>query len=246
MNLDRHIDAHQQPVPPSGRRRRRLGAEAPRVLRRVSGGDGSCRRVLSADGRDRVRPPRAAEGHDDPSRQAGGPSKIDRVALLTVEGEKDDISGIGQTEAAHRLCTSIPADKKAHYMQQGVGHYGVFNGSRFRAEIAPRISDFMLPHNGQLQVVGGRQRRNGPAGFRQARQRSPDHASRVCAIIARANVHRTSAAVAARASLFTPRRADPQPDRDRVRRRESIRSSAPPSRARRYTLRIHAADREAC
>jgi poly(3-hydroxybutyrate) depolymerase len=76
------------------------------------------------------------------------PSQIRRVALLTVEGEFDDISAVGQTEAAHVLCSNIPADDKAHYMQQGVGHYGVFNGSRFRAEIAPRISDFVLSHNG--------------------------------------------------------------------------------------------------
>jgi poly(3-hydroxybutyrate) depolymerase len=74
------------------------------------------------------------------------PSRIRRVALLTIEGEHDDISGLGQTQAAHRLCTSIPADKKAHHMQPSVGHYGVFNGSRFRAEIAPRIADFIRTH----------------------------------------------------------------------------------------------------
>jgi len=72
------------------------------------------------------------------------PSAIRNVALLTVEGEKDDISGLGQTEAAQRLCTNIPPDRKAHYVQPGVGHYGVFNGSRFRSEIAPRIADFAL------------------------------------------------------------------------------------------------------
>ena len=75
------------------------------------------------------------------------PGAIRRVALLTVEGEFDDISGVGQTEAAHRLCVNIPADLRAHYLQEGVGHYGVFNGSRFRSEIAPRISDFVLSHN---------------------------------------------------------------------------------------------------
>ena len=69
---------------------------------------------------------------------------IRRVALMTVEGENDDISGIGQTQAAHDLCVNIPDDKRVHYMQKGVGHYGVFNGSRFRSEIAPRISDFMV------------------------------------------------------------------------------------------------------
>jgi len=72
------------------------------------------------------------------------PSKIRRVALMTVEGENDDISGLGQTEATHALCTSIPDHRRVHYVQKGVGHYGVFNGSRFRSEIVPRISDFML------------------------------------------------------------------------------------------------------
>ena len=72
------------------------------------------------------------------------PGKIRRTGLMTVEGEHDDISGVGQTEAAHRLCANIPADRKAHWLQTNVGHYGVFNGSRFRAEIAPRIADFVL------------------------------------------------------------------------------------------------------
>jgi poly(3-hydroxybutyrate) depolymerase len=89
------------------------------------------------------------------------PDKIKRVALLTIEGEHDDISGLGQTEAAHRLCTSIPAEHKVHWMQPGVGHYGVFNGSRFRSEIAPRIADFVLSmglaaRSGRDSVAGRR------------------------------------------------------------------------------------------
>jgi poly(3-hydroxybutyrate) depolymerase len=76
------------------------------------------------------------------------PAKIRRAALLTIEGEYDDISGVGQTQAAHRLCVNIAAERKAHWLQPGVGHYGVFNGSRFRAEIAPRIADFILSNNG--------------------------------------------------------------------------------------------------
>ena len=72
------------------------------------------------------------------------PARIKRCALLTIEGEHDDISGVDQTEAAHRLCANIPPDRRAHYLQLGVGHYGVFNGSRFRSEIVPRISDFIL------------------------------------------------------------------------------------------------------
>ncbi|TMJ73643.1 MAG: polyhydroxyalkanoate depolymerase [Alphaproteobacteria bacterium] len=75
------------------------------------------------------------------------PTKIRRVALFTVEGEHDDISGVGQTEAAHRLCVNIPPERKAHWLQPAVGHYGVFNGSRFRSEIVPRVADFVLSNN---------------------------------------------------------------------------------------------------
>ena len=71
------------------------------------------------------------------------PSLITQTALLTIEGERDDISGLGQTEAAHDLCDNIPAQKKKHHLQVGVGHYGVFSGSKFRAEIAPMIADFL-------------------------------------------------------------------------------------------------------
>jgi poly(3-hydroxybutyrate) depolymerase len=74
-------------------------------------------------------------------------SKIRRVALMTVEGENDDISGLGQTKVAHQLLESLPDALKAHWQQPGVGHYGVFNGSRFRAEIAPRIADFVLSND---------------------------------------------------------------------------------------------------
>ena len=68
---------------------------------------------------------------------------VSRVALMTIEGEKDDISGVGQTQAAHDICPHIPEALRAHWVQPKVGHYGVFNGSRFRAEIAPRICAFI-------------------------------------------------------------------------------------------------------
>lgn len=90
------------------------------------------------------------------------PASIRNVALLTVEGENDDISGVGQTEAAQDICTGIPDDRRAHYLQPKVGHYGVFNGSRFRAEIAPRIRDFIAtfgrpaPRNGNGHANGQR------------------------------------------------------------------------------------------
>jgi poly(3-hydroxybutyrate) depolymerase len=62
---------------------------------------------------------------------------------MTVEGQRDDICGLGQTEAAHDLCTGIPEHLKVHYVQEGVGHYGVFNGTRWRTEIQPRIREFI-------------------------------------------------------------------------------------------------------
>jgi poly(3-hydroxybutyrate) depolymerase len=68
---------------------------------------------------------------------------IRNCGLLTVEGEKDDISGVGQTYAANELCVNIPEARKQYYLAEGVGHYGVFNGSRFRKLIAPRIRQFI-------------------------------------------------------------------------------------------------------
>jgi poly(3-hydroxybutyrate) depolymerase len=95
------------------------------------------------------------------------PAAVRRVAMLTVEGEHDDISGVGQTEAAHRLCVNIPSERRAHWLQPDVGHYGVFNGSRFRAEIAPRISDFMLSNN-EPQVAATPRRRTPAAAAKPA------------------------------------------------------------------------------
>jgi poly(3-hydroxybutyrate) depolymerase len=71
------------------------------------------------------------------------PSAITKTGLMTIEGERDDISGVGQTEAAHDLCSGLSPDRKLHLLQRGVGHYGVFNGSRFRADAVPRIVEFM-------------------------------------------------------------------------------------------------------
>jgi poly(3-hydroxybutyrate) depolymerase len=61
-----------------------------------------------------------------------------------VEGERDDISGVGQTQAAHDLCPNIPDHARELYVQPKVGHYGVFNGKRFLEEIYPRLRSFIL------------------------------------------------------------------------------------------------------
>lgn len=71
---------------------------------------------------------------------------ITRTALLTIEGELDDISGIGQTRAAHDICVNLADDMRGHYEQPGVGHYGVFNGRRWRSEIQPRVAAFIKAH----------------------------------------------------------------------------------------------------
>jgi poly(3-hydroxybutyrate) depolymerase len=73
--------------------------------------------------------------------------RIRRVALMTIEGEKDDITGTGQCRAAHDLCPAIPPERKTHLECPHVGHYGIFNGSRFRQDIAPRIAAFARTHD---------------------------------------------------------------------------------------------------
>ncbi len=68
---------------------------------------------------------------------------ITRTAIQTIEGERDDISGIGQTRSAHKLTPNLADSKRMHFEQPGVGHYGLFNGRRFNAEVAPRIKAFI-------------------------------------------------------------------------------------------------------
>jgi poly(3-hydroxybutyrate) depolymerase len=76
------------------------------------------------------------------------PVAITDTALLTVEGENDDICGPGQTLAAHGLCTNIKAVDKLHHLQPGVGHYGVFSGTRWERQIYPVVRAFIQAHDG--------------------------------------------------------------------------------------------------
>jgi poly(3-hydroxybutyrate) depolymerase len=75
------------------------------------------------------------------------PQDITRVALMTIEGELDDISGSGQTQAAHELCTGIPKSKQEHLTAAGAGHYGIFSGRRWREMIYPRLRAFIRAHD---------------------------------------------------------------------------------------------------
>ena len=74
------------------------------------------------------------------------PEAITQTALLTLEGELDDISGVGQTEAAQHLCSGLPEKMKHHHLQKGVGHYGIFNGRKFREHVVPIIVEFIEKH----------------------------------------------------------------------------------------------------
>lgn len=74
------------------------------------------------------------------------PQDIRTTALLTIEGELDDISGAGQTQAAHELCTGIPKDEQPHFTVPGAGHYGIFSGKRWRQLVYPVVRDFIAKH----------------------------------------------------------------------------------------------------
>ena len=74
------------------------------------------------------------------------PQDIKTTALLTVEGELDDISGAGQTRAAHDLCTGIPKGRQFHYDVIGAGHYGIFSGRRWREKVYPEVRSFIASH----------------------------------------------------------------------------------------------------
>ena len=76
------------------------------------------------------------------------PQDITSTALLTIEGELDDISGAGQTRAAHGLCTGVPKSRQFHYDVQGAGHYGIFSGRRWRELAYPVVRDFIASHQG--------------------------------------------------------------------------------------------------
>ncbi|WP_277970308.1 polyhydroxyalkanoate depolymerase [Sphingomonas echinoides] len=74
------------------------------------------------------------------------PGAITDIAILAIEGEKDDISGLGQTRAALTIATNLPDDKKRYYMAEGAGHYGIFNGSKWRNKVAPVVEEWMKAH----------------------------------------------------------------------------------------------------
>jgi poly(3-hydroxybutyrate) depolymerase len=71
------------------------------------------------------------------------PEAITGTALMTIEGELDDISGEGQTRAAHALCSGVADGERGHYTVPGAGHYGIFSGRRWRTQVYPKVRDFI-------------------------------------------------------------------------------------------------------
>jgi poly(3-hydroxybutyrate) depolymerase len=87
------------------------------------------------------------------------PQDITTTALLTVEGELDDISGCGQTEAAQGLCSGIPPERRTHYEVKGAGHYGIFSGRRWRTHVYTQVRDFILANQPSQPAAAARVQR---------------------------------------------------------------------------------------
>ena len=86
------------------------------------------------------------------------PQDIKTTALLTIEGELDDISGAGQTRAAHELCTGVPKSRQFHYDAIGAGHYGIFSGRRWRESVYPEVRKFIATYGHRAHRALGRRR----------------------------------------------------------------------------------------
>jgi len=99
------------------------------------------------------------------------PQDITTTALLTVEGELDDISGSGQTEAAHKLCTNITRHDSHHLEVKGAGHYGIFSGRRWREVVYPHVCEFILrhPHGAMAAPSGAKRRGTSAVAVKKAR-----------------------------------------------------------------------------
>jgi poly(3-hydroxybutyrate) depolymerase len=79
------------------------------------------------------------------------PADITTTALMSVEGELDDISGSGQTQAVHGICTGVPVENQRHFEAKGAGHYGIFSGRRWRDHVYPEVKAFIATHHSSSQ-----------------------------------------------------------------------------------------------
>jgi poly(3-hydroxybutyrate) depolymerase len=100
------------------------------------------------------------------------PEDIRTTAHFTIEGELDDISGSGQTEAAHALCHNVPKSRQKHFEVKGAGHYGIFSGRRWRDIVYPQVRDFIRQFNEGPRVGTGADAAKAPAAKRPRREKS--------------------------------------------------------------------------
>jgi poly(3-hydroxybutyrate) depolymerase len=109
---------------------------------------------------------------DDGELERVRPEDIKTTAHFTIEGELDDISGSGQTEAAHSLCTGVAKSRQKHLEVKGAGHYGIFSGRRWRDTVYPQVRDFIRQFNDGPRVTANAKRPSAakPASERKARQ----------------------------------------------------------------------------
>jgi poly(3-hydroxybutyrate) depolymerase len=146
MNADRHIDAHRQFFNhlivgdgDSAAAHRRFYDEYNAVLDMPAEYYLDTSKVVFQDFA-------LVNGTWEVNGQLVRPQDITTSALLTIEGELDDISGAGQTKAAHDLCTGIPKSRQFHYDVEGAGHYGIFSGRRWREKVYPELRNFIAGH----------------------------------------------------------------------------------------------------
>ncbi len=146
MNIDRHVDAHwrmfRQLVEGDGE-----GAAATRAFYDEYGTVMDLPADFYLDTVDRVfQRHDLAHGRFRVRGELVDPGAIEKTALMTVEGERDDICAVGQTVAAHLLCRNLAPAKHAHHLQPQVGHYGVFHGRRWQGETYPKVAAFIRTH----------------------------------------------------------------------------------------------------
>jgi poly(3-hydroxybutyrate) depolymerase len=147
MNLDRHVDAHWKMF-----RQLAEGDDDGAAATRAFYDEYSSVMDLPADFYlqtvDRVfQRQDLARGRFRVHGELADPGAIEKTALMTVEGERDDICAVGQTVAAHGLCRNLAPAQHVHHLQPAVGHYGVFNGRRWRTETYPKVVDFIRAHS---------------------------------------------------------------------------------------------------
>jgi poly(3-hydroxybutyrate) depolymerase len=142
------------------------------------------------------------------------PQDIHQGALLTIEGELDDISGAGQTRAAHDLCTGLPSREQRHIEVKGAGHYGIFSGRRWRESVYPQVRDFIREHQAAHSDASA-------AATAPAATASPTKAKQSKPAAPQVQVKPAAPAATRPARSSTPKASKPTPGADPAKSREA-------------------------